>query len=1172
MRENNTYNLMSFISMFSFMRISLLLSVCFLTLTSFQVNEAEPEPIIEIKLNPIVSFDDVAVEFVVNNHLKFETDVIIVESNNIYINIEDLFRDLGLKCISENNGNNLTGFIENESKKYNIDFHSSQITVGSKTYKSVNGIIKESGAIYIESTVLTEAFGLNVMFNFRSLSIKMEANFELPAIKKMRLEQMRQNVSTLQKEEILADTILERDYHFLKFGMMDWSLASYQKNGKVTNNRMVLGLGAELLYGQANVSIYYDDKYKFDNRQLYYNWRWVDNKKKIIRQAHAGKLYNQSISFLKTSVVGASISNTPTTVRKATGFYTLNEYTEPNWSVELYINDVLVDYTVADASGLYVFKVPNVYGYTTLKLKFYGPMGEERVEERTKNVPYTFMPANTLEYKLSGGVLQDEEGSQYGKGTVSYGLNNAITLGGGLEYLSSITDHPYIPFATLAFQPFSKMLLNFEYAHNVKITGLLNYNFGKSASLEINYADFVDGQLATPYNANEELKVRFSFPFKMNRISGYTKFNYNQFSYDEFNYNQIDAAVSGYFKNYSANLSTLFNWISDNDPYITSNLSLSYRMRNGIILRPSAEYNISDEQLSRYKFEVEKRVKKLYLSVYYERNRVRKSDNLFLSVRYDLPFARAGVSASHNNDNFYFTESASGSLAFGGDNSYVKPGNTSSIGKGGILFYPFLDLNQNGIKDDTEQMILLSNVRVSGGRADISEKDSIVRVSDLNAFIDYTVEFSDNDLDNIAWQFKHKTYQVLVDPHQYKRVYMPILSMGEVSGMVYLNKDSVLRGLGRVTVQIIDKHGNKVAETLSESDGYFSYLGLKPGDYTVRIDDEQLEILEYQSTPELHHSTIEQLIDGDIVNGLDFVLQTKKHTTTSENTEENISISDEIIDFTEKLQANVTASEKGTKTSVKIASKEKVRSNINTSFTEISTTEGQFYSVQIGIYRNYVTAKQLKNLTPIFYQVLPNGTNRYFSGQYKTTAEAELLRDQIVEGGIKEAYVVNHVDGKEAEVNNPQLVEQSTDSIVATISSEKSDSITTTTNVKASFTDISTIEELFYTVEVGTYQDNESVEELNNRAPLFYETLPGGNKRYFSGKYNTAEEAEMAKKQIISEGIENASVTTVGNDNKLAIQKSSLRQELWEKHNSLFILLLILTLIIGVAPLMKRKS
>jgi len=845
------------------------LLVGYIILSSFHVKAIDV--IIDIKLDPVVAFDEVPVSFVVNGNLKFETDVIITESQKVYINIEELFKSMGIKCIQESLGNNLTGFIENESKIYNIDFEANQITIGEKIIKATNGFMKESGAIYVESTVITEAFGLNIIFNFRSLSIKLDANFELPAIKQLRLEQMRKNVSKLQRNDNVADTIVKRDYHFLRLGMIDWSLASFQTQGESINYRVNVGVGAELLYGQANVSVYYDDKYKFDKRQLYYNWLWVDNDKSVIRQAQLGKTNNQSISFLGAPIVGAAVSNTPTTVRKASGYYNINEYTEPNWTVELYINNLMVDYTVADASGLFVFKVPIVYGYTTLKLKFYGPMGEERVDERTMNVPFTFMPAKTLEYIVSGGVLENDENSRFGRGVVNYGINSSVTIGGGLEYLSSIPKYPYIPFVTLAFQPFSKMVLNFEYAKNVRMKGLLNYYFGRSAFLEIGYADFVDGQIATRFNANEELKVRLSLPFKMNKVTGYTKLNFKQFAYDAFNYNQTEAVFSGYYKNYSVNLSTLANWVDKNEPYVTSNLSLSYRMKNGLVFRPSTEYNISNNEFLRYKAEIEKRVAKAYFSVSYERNVVFKTDNVFISFRYDLLFARVGVSASYTNHNYSFSESAQGSLAFGGDKT-VKAGYNSSLGKGGILFYPFLDLNQNGVFDKGEQMIMLSKVRVSGGRAIISEKDSIVRVSDLNAFVDYTVEFSNTDLENISWRFKHKTYQVLVDPNQYKKVYVPVVSVGEVSGMVYFENENNRKGLGRITVQIFNQQGAKVAETLSEQDGYFNYLGLKPGNYTLRIDQEQLDKLEYLSAPVQQNMVIKASVDGDIVDGVEFVI------------------------------------------------------------------------------------------------------------------------------------------------------------------------------------------------------------------------------------------------------------------------------------------------------------
>jgi hypothetical protein len=62
---------------------------------------------------------------------------------------------------------------------------------------------------------------------------------------------------------------------------------------------------------------------------------------------------------------------------------------------------------------------------------------------------------------------------------------------------------------------------------------------------------------------------------------------------------------------------------------------------------------------------------------------------------------------------------------------------------------------------------------------------------------------------------------------------------------------------------------------LSESDGYFSYLGLKPGKFTVKVDDKQLGKLDYQSSPQLHQVEIEVSEYGTVVEGLDFQITSK---------------------------------------------------------------------------------------------------------------------------------------------------------------------------------------------------------------------------------------------------------------------------------------------------------
>jgi hypothetical protein len=333
---------------------------------------------------------------------------------------------------------------------------------------------------------------------------------------------------------------------------------------------------------------------------------------------------------------------------------------------------------------------------------------------------------------------------------------------------------------------------------------------------------------------------------------------------------------SAYYNRFSANSSTQLNWIDQKTPYVFSDLALSCRLNKGYTLRALAQYNVSENRLMLCNVSIEKRILKGCLTATYERN-VLSNDNYFsFSFQYDLPFARTNVSASYSNGRATVCEGAQGSLEFGGGFTKIHATNSSSLGKGGILLFPFLDLNNNGIFDKGECMVKLSNVRISGGKAFFSDKDSIIRIPDLNAFVSYIVEFTDRDLETISWRFKNKTYSVLIDPNQFKRLDIPIQIIGEVNGMVSLDQDNTMKGLGRILVKFYKKNSDKLfAEALSETDGYIGYIGLEPGEYIARVDSVQLINLGYTSDPQQRNFIIKTLKDGDIAGGIDFVLRSE---------------------------------------------------------------------------------------------------------------------------------------------------------------------------------------------------------------------------------------------------------------------------------------------------------
>ncbi|TFH46697.1 MAG: SPOR domain-containing protein, partial [Bacteroidia bacterium] len=71
---------------------------------------------------------------------------------------------------------------------------------------------------------------------------------------------------------------------------------------------------------------------------------------------------------------------------------------------------------------------------------------------------------------------------------------------------------------------------------------------------------------------------------------------------------------------------------------------------------------------------------------------------------------------------------------------------------------------------------------------------------------------------------------------------------------------------------------------LSEEDGYYSYFGVAPGNYYARIDTAQLRKLSMTSSPDSIAFTVKADLDGDYIEGLDFVLKKIISETPPEET------------------------------------------------------------------------------------------------------------------------------------------------------------------------------------------------------------------------------------------------------------------------------------------------
>jgi hypothetical protein len=841
-----------------------------------------------ILLSPMLSYaqkepeyDEISVSFEVQGIGITEMPAVI-RDEVVYLSITNVFDFLKIKNNPSPGFESVSGFFIDRQATYLVDRVNRRILYQNRVFNlKLNDLIRTETNLYLKSDYFGEVFGLYCTFNFRGLSVILNTKIELPAIREMRQEQMRKNISRL-KGEIKADTIVGRDYPFFRFGMADWSVNTEQSQGW-NDVRLSLGLGATLAGGETKVLINYDNNEPFTERQQYYLWHFVNNDNYAFRQIMAGTISTQSISSIYAPIVGTQLTNTPTTYRRSFGSYTLSDYTEPNWIVELYVNNVLVDYVKSDASGFFIFEVPLVYGNSDIKLRFYGPEGEERTTLQNITIPFNFLPQKEFEYTVSAGTVEDGSDNLFSRVNFNYGVDRHITVGSGIEYFSSVASGKGMPFLNTSLSLTSSLLFSGEYVNGVRSKGILNYRLPSNLQFEIDYTKYDKDQEAINTNFLEDRKAVISMPFSFGNSTIYSRFTINQIVLPTMKNIMSDLLLSGSIFGVSVNSSTFASYTDPFPPYVYGNLSLSFRLPTGFIVTPQMQYDYNQKKLIFVKCEFEKQLfGHGYLDMIYEKDFINNINDYQIVLRYEFPSAQTSASVRRDNNATSFIQSANGSLMFDGRTNHLGTDNQPSVGKGGIIIVPFLDLNCNGRRDEGEPKAFGLNFSINNGRIERDNRDTTIRIFDLEPYVTYTIELDRNSFDNISWLIRKPIISVFIDPNQFKLIEVPIAVVGEVSGTVYLRENNSNKGQGRITLCFYRSDDSSLAaSTLTEADGFFSFLGLAPGSYVARIDTAQLRRLNMTSSPIALPVNILQNKDGYVVDELEFVLQSLHGDTSA---------------------------------------------------------------------------------------------------------------------------------------------------------------------------------------------------------------------------------------------------------------------------------------------------
>lgn len=794
----------------------------------------------------------------------------VLVENDVYLPVFEIFRFLRIKSLVSVSGDTLTGFFLSEDKPYTIDFAEQRIVIGEKEYVlKRRDFVRTEMSVFLRRALFGELFGLQCSFDMRRLLVDLQTELSLPLIREMERERIRRNVQRLTADPV-ADVVLHTPRPLLRPGMLDWNLAYSVAPERRSSWEAGLAAGIGLLGGDADIRsrISGDDRAVAGN--LRWQWRFVDNDNTLLRQISLGRMTTLDRGNTRQAMLGLSLSNRPTTFRRSFGTYTLDGHTGPGWTVELYLHQVIIDVTTADASGYYQFEVPLSYGTTSLTLRFFGPWGEERTEERVVSLPFTFLRPGEIEYTLTGGRIESDDGLYMGRGEMNIGTGRHVTLGLGSDVVTADQGNRFSPFARTTVRPFDGLLFSGEYVHDAHVEALASVALPGRTLLDLSWRkEEATGTVSG--SGKETRQFSLTSPITTSFLRGNIRALLRQELIAEDAQFSAEAVYSGSIFGIRSNVTLTGDRLSDAFRTLFLSYSVSLYLPLQSTVRPQLVTDVMTPELLTAGIVIERPLGNSgWITASLQRELAEQSWNASLALRWEMPFAQTVSGLTYRDDTPALDLAVQGTLGWDVDDARLHLDPKSWVRRGALTIETYLDLNNNGMRDEDEERLRGLDVKVNGGRVLRDDDGALIHVVDLESYRNYYVELSAMLFENISWQLAHASYEVTVYPNQFTMLSVPVIVAGEISGRVRTDTTLERSSYRGFQVQFVNAEGQIVAQTLTDRRGEYYHLGLLPADYTVRIDPQQLQRLGLEATTA--KVTIRSLEEGDIIDGVELVL------------------------------------------------------------------------------------------------------------------------------------------------------------------------------------------------------------------------------------------------------------------------------------------------------------
>lgn len=782
---------------------------------------------------------------------------------------------------------------------YSIDIDRLSATMGERRIAIPRGsVIATELEFFVRPSLLQQLFGWRVEVDEGTLTATISCDSELPVARSVQRRQRDARLPASASDTVVPAIRYPRGWRLFDGGVLQYQLTASRSNAPnaTTDGTFDAGVGAELLGGDIEGQLHGGMRggvVALTDADV--RWHYAFGDGPLLSQATIGRIVTAGLQSWEMN--GIEITNQPAEPRRVLATHTIEGDAQPDWEVELFVNDRLMGYTRVDPLGHFRFDVPLTYGTSVIRLRYRGPGGEVRDEDRAVQVPFTFVPPGRADYTLAAGLLRGSRG-RIAQGNIAVGLFDWLTSSVGAEYLADSLPTRPIVYSNLSARVGSGLAMSIDAAPSMLYRATAEVAFPSQAQLTLAGTRYGENLLLDPLGLNGELSAQAYVPIHLGAAPIYVRASGSQQlrrSRGESLQWEGDVAATlgplspslGYRESSSSpfasgGVGTRAHEIRAAGFLYIGNSKLIPPPLRGMLVRTAAEYDLQRRGINEAELYLSRRVgrgKRLELS--YARDFVTGSHLLDVRFLLDGSSLRASTTLQNAPLSETVEQTVSGAVSVDPHLGHVSLSDRQWVGRAGASIRLFLDENGNGALDPGEELLPGGSLDFDEAVLAQSSRPGVIRVADLQPYHRYVASVDVTSIQNPLWIPRFPSFSFVADPNRYTTIDVPFYAGGIVEGTVLQrvrNEELPLPGL-RITLRSTDAHFTATVRTFA--DGTFYDPGVPPGHYEAVIDSTQLELLDANSEPALRYFEVRTTRNGDDVEKMDFLLVPRGRSDTT---------------------------------------------------------------------------------------------------------------------------------------------------------------------------------------------------------------------------------------------------------------------------------------------------